>query len=66
MTVKRVRTALGAYRNSDFDSLSLYEDERGVMEIVVMRWRWRRAYRALVRNFGKSDEEILLDEEIKE
>jgi len=66
MSRKRKRTALRAYRESDFDSLSLRVDEEGTAEIVVMRWRWRRAYRARVRNFDKPDESVELDEEIKE
>jgi len=66
MSSSAERTALRAYRTSDFDFLSIYEDEEGIWEIVVRRWKWRRAYVARVRNFGKPDEEILLDEEIKE
>jgi len=64
--MSRKRTALLAYRMSDLDFLSVYEDEEGVWEIVIRRWKWRRAYTARIRRLGKPDEEILLDEEIKE
>jgi len=66
MTRRSKRTALTAYREGDFDSLSLYLDKEGVTEIIVKRWQWRRAYRALIRNLGKPDESIELDEEIEE
>jgi len=66
MSHERKRTALRAYRESDLDSLSITLDEKGVTEIVVKRWEWRRAYTARVRNFGRPDERIELDEVIEE